>query len=238
MPGVCPEEEQGEEEDVVEAEPTKVGSSESSAGNSHHNKRPKTSKRVVDEAIVKIADRMAAAEHIHEQLDAVVKSGSNERAMFCQWMGMEATKLSEELWMSFMNESFGLIMKYRQQQMQQQLQHQVQQQAQGPQVRPVSAGLTSTPVHHQQQMWQPQPPQLWSSNQLQPSVFNLSQTSFRGLNSSYLSGLDDQSDKNEQLHTPEPVRSATRTGELVARALQGLEDYPQEAGANKQNLQQ
>ncbi|KAF0312859.1 hypothetical protein FJT64_016491 [Amphibalanus amphitrite] len=195
---------QGREE-PAESESAEVESTQSLEGSSQQSKRPKAKR--IDEAILKIADKMCANEHLKEQLDAAMKAGNNERTMFCQWMGMEASKLSEELWMSFMSESFNLIMRYRQQQL-------MQQQPQVPQVRPTSSAQTSTPVHHQSQGWQP--PQLWSGNQ--PPFFD---TSLRSLNASGLTGLDEQ---NAQPNTPEPVRSTLRTGELVARALQGLGD--------------
>ena len=201
--------------------------------------RPKalriTAKRV-DEAILMKAGQMALNQSVQDQLAALVQGGSNDQITWCQWMGLEVNKLSEDLWMSFMQESFSMILHFRQLQQQQQVLPPPQQ---PPSILECSNSsslpLSTPPVHlqsvvsppfwqqqHQQQQWQTsldlQPPQSWSFTSL-----NLSQ-----LNTSGLSSLLDQAvgpghGSISQVHTPEAVRTETRTSDILASAVQVLE---------------
>ena len=64
---------------------------------------------------------MLLTQRVQDQLEAVVQGGSNDRIAWCQWMGLEMSKLSEDLWMSFMQESSTMILHFRQLQQQQQV---------------------------------------------------------------------------------------------------------------------
>ena len=63
-----------------------------------------TGKRV-DEAILKLAEWLSLNTGVQDCLASAVQESSNPRLAFCQWMGLEAYKLSEELWTGFMQES-------------------------------------------------------------------------------------------------------------------------------------
>ena len=48
----------------------------------------------------------------------VVQDGRNDQIAWWQYSGLEANKLSEDLWMSFVQESFSMILHFRQLQQQ------------------------------------------------------------------------------------------------------------------------
>ena len=165
-----------------------------------HKAASTTGKRV-DEAILKLAERMASNTSVQDRLASAVQEGSNEHLAFWQWKGLEACKLSEQLWTAFMQESFQMIIRFRQLQEQQPLppppppqpaQHPVvQQPQQSAFVCPSSAPpvVTPPPFCQQQPQQQPQqeildlqPPLNWPSF----SGYNIS-----GLNTSGLSNILD-----------------------------------------------
>ena len=88
------------------------------------DRRPKattstsTGKRV-DKAILKLAECLTINTGVQDRLASTIQEGSNPHLAFCHWMGLEACKLSEELWTGFMQESFQMIQCFRQLQAQQ-----------------------------------------------------------------------------------------------------------------------
>ena len=129
VPQVLEEEEEEEESDDDDASsvrsssqpPSSSQASSSQASPSHvkdsRNTRPKapsTAAKSVDEAILQIVDRILSTQSVQYQLAAVVQGGSNDRISWCQWMGLETSNLSEDLWTYFMQESFSMILHFRQ----------------------------------------------------------------------------------------------------------------------------
>ena len=161
-----------------------------------------TGKRV-DEAILKLAKWLNLNTGVQDRLASAVQESTNPCLAFCQWMGLEACKLSEELWTGFMHDSFQMMECYRQLQAQQPVtppppppqpaQHpavQLQQQQSGFMCPSSAPPVVSPPSFHQQmtdtQLWQPsadlQPHHGWPTFSM-----NLS-----GLNTSGLSSFFDQ----------------------------------------------
>ena len=120
-----------------------------------------TGKRV-DEAILKLADHLTINTCVQDHLASAIQEGSNQCLAFSGSMGLEACKLSEELWTKFMQVSFQMIQHLRQLQAQQpvppppppaQPAHHpaVQLQQQSAFVRPSSAPpVVSPPSFHQE----------------------------------------------------------------------------------------
>ena len=111
-----------------------------------------TGKRVY-EAILKLVDRLSDNTTVQNRIKSAVQQGNSARVAFCQWMGLEMSKIDEELWTGFMREGFDLVTRYRQMQGQQlgpppPPQQPLQQQFQG-NVRPWSSPPS------RQQSWPP-----------------------------------------------------------------------------------
>ena len=68
----------------------------------------------VDEDILKLVDQLSLNTGVQDCLANVIQESINLRLAFCQWMGLEACKLSEELLTSFMHDSFQMMERYRQ----------------------------------------------------------------------------------------------------------------------------
>ena len=67
-----------------------------------------TGKRV-DEAILKLADRLSQNTGVKHWLQSTVQESAKPSIAFCQWMGLEMSKLDDELWTGFMHETFDLV---------------------------------------------------------------------------------------------------------------------------------
>ena len=67
----------------------------------------------VDEAILKLANRLSQNTGVQDRLQSAVQESAKPCITFCQWMGLEMSKLHEELWTGFMHEAFDLVMCYR-----------------------------------------------------------------------------------------------------------------------------
>ena len=177
-------------------------------------------------SILKLAEWLSLNTGVQDRLASAVQESTNPCVAFCQWMGLEACKLSEELWTGFMHDSFQVMERYRQLQAQhpvppppqpaQRLAVQLQQQQSGF-VRPLSAPpVVSPPSFHQQmphsQLWQPsadlRPHQGWSSFSANLSGLN---TSGPGTSS--------------QMHTPEgrPVNRTSRTSDILRSVSQAMD---------------
>ena len=175
VPQVLQEEEEAENDDASSVRsssqlPSSAQANLSQADPSHikdsRSTRPKalsTTAKTVDKAILQIADQRSLTRSVQDQLSAVVQGGSNDWIAWCQWMGLETSKLSENLWTSFMQKSFSMILHFRQLQQWQQVPHHPQQPPQHPGVqhqqqsafvRPSSAPPMVTPPYWQQQQQQ------------------------------------------------------------------------------------
>ena len=113
VPAEVEEEEEGGDDDDATSlasahsssqSPSGMQSSMSQAGPSEAcDRRPKpatstsTGKRV-DEAILKLAEQLTVNTGVQDYLASAVQEGSNPHIAFCQWMGLEACKLTAELW--------------------------------------------------------------------------------------------------------------------------------------------
>ena len=73
-----------------------------------------SSGKQVDEAILTLAEWLNLNTGVQDRLGSAVQESSNLHLAFCQWMGLEACKLSEELWTRFMQESFQMIQLHQQ----------------------------------------------------------------------------------------------------------------------------
>ena len=102
----------------AQASSTQAGPSHVKDSRSTRPKAPSTTAKRVDKVILQIADWMSSTQSVQDQQAAVVQGGSNDRIAWCQWMGLEANKLSEDLWTSFMQESLSMILRFRQLQQQ------------------------------------------------------------------------------------------------------------------------
>ena len=71
-----------------------------------------TGKRV-DEAILKLAEWLNLNTGVQDHTSAIQES-TNPCLAFCQWMGLEACKLSEDLLTGFMCDSFNMVECYMQ----------------------------------------------------------------------------------------------------------------------------
>ena len=177
------EDEGGDDDDVASVTYNQVPSQLSSTSQAgpvkhhSHDRRPRaasstgssTGKRV-DEAILKLVDWLSQNTGMQDRLQSAVKKSAKPNIAFCQWMGLEMSKLDEELWTGFMYEAFDLVMRYRQFQTQQPaplpppptqavLPPSVQPQPYQPSVRPWSMPPLSSPPFRQQlnPSWQPGP---------------------------------------------------------------------------------
>ena len=71
-----------------------------------------TGKRV-NEAILKLADHLSQNTGMQDWLQSAVQESAKPCIAFCQWMGLEMSKLVEELWTGFMCKAFNLVEGYR-----------------------------------------------------------------------------------------------------------------------------
>ena len=159
-----------------------------------------------------------------------------------QWMGLEACKLSEELWTRLMQESYQMIQCFRQLQAQQlvppppqpALHPAVQQHQQSAFVCPSSAPPVVTPPTFHQQISQPQPWQPITDLQLPqnwpPFSGNISVLNTSGL-SSFLDhavgqpGGQPAPGTSSQMHTPEgrPDSRTSSTSDILSHVSQAMD---------------
>ena len=59
--------------------------------------------------ILKLADQLSQNTGMQDRLQSAVQESAKPRIAFCQWMGLEMSKLDEELWTGFMHEAFDLV---------------------------------------------------------------------------------------------------------------------------------
>ena len=94
--------------------PSKTQASPSQAP---HDMRPRPassgSGKHVNEAILKLADRLFQNIGMQDRLTTTVQESAKPCLAFCQWMGLEMSKLDEELWTGVMHEAFNLVECYR-----------------------------------------------------------------------------------------------------------------------------
>ena len=125
--------------------------------------------KCVDETILKLSDHLSQNTGVQDQLATAVQESTSPHLAFCQWMGLEMSKLDNELWTGFSREAFNLVEHYRTIQAHQPVPHPLPPQlAQLPAVQPQQQPLpfvhhlsgpplVSPPTYHQQlnQPWQP-----------------------------------------------------------------------------------
>ena len=122
------EDEGGDDEDATSVTSSQMHSqlpSSAKGGSSQprDSRRPRPgasgSGRKVDEAILKLADRLTQNTGMQDWLQYAVQESARPRIAFCQWMGAEMSNLDEHLWSLFMREAFDLVTRYRDLQTQQ-----------------------------------------------------------------------------------------------------------------------
>ena len=73
----------------------------------------------IDEAIVKLAEKLTQNTGVQDWLQSVVQESAKPCITFCQWMGAEMSSLDENLWSLFQWEAFDFVTRYRDLQTQQ-----------------------------------------------------------------------------------------------------------------------
>ena len=68
----------------------------------------------VDKAILKLADRLSQNTGMQDRLQSAVQESAKPCITFCQWMGLEMSKLDKEHWTGFMHKALDLVTRYRQ----------------------------------------------------------------------------------------------------------------------------
>ena len=66
-----------------------------------------------DEAILKLADCLSQNTGVQYRLATAVQESPKPCLAFCQWIGVEMSKLDEEQWTGFMHKVFNLVECYR-----------------------------------------------------------------------------------------------------------------------------
>ena len=118
-----PEEEGGDNDNAASRTSSQAPSTQlpsmTQAGPSQapHDRRPRPvssgSGKCVDEAILKLADRLSQNTGMQDRLATAVQESAKPCLTLCQWMGLEMSMLDEELWTGFMCEAFNLVEHYR-----------------------------------------------------------------------------------------------------------------------------
>ena len=116
------EEEGGDDDDTASRSSSQPPSTQlpstSQVGRSQppRDRRPRApssgSGKHVDEAILKLADFLSQNTGVQDRLATAVQDSTDPRLAFCQWMGLEMSKLDKELWTGFMHESFNPVEHY------------------------------------------------------------------------------------------------------------------------------
>ena len=183
--------------------------------------RPKTKSsatntaKKVDQAIVTIAERMASTQRLQENLEEVMKDANSPRTAWAHWIGTEIQDFPDDLWLGFQQESFNLLMRYKDQ-----VRNGTYQFMQPSQFQHAHSTRASSTLGIPQQPCQQQ----WQGPQT-TGVQNLSQSSIRGINTVGFSSLPGGT---SNLSTPEAPTTEYNTNNVIinaTRVLQGDNDY-------------
>ena len=107
------EDEGGDDEDAISVTSSQLSISSQAGPSQPHDRRPprpgaSVSGHKIDDAIVKLSERITADSVVQDQLQSTVQESAKPRIAFCQWMGAEVSSL-DNLWSLFQWDAFELV---------------------------------------------------------------------------------------------------------------------------------